>query len=213
MFINQLSALQLLKLPTSHLGTIKQRDCESLTDYITRFMDEHVKVLNCTDEMAIIYFTTGLKGRNLVMKLSSKPATLFNELLTLAGRYIDGLELWQANDGKRYSSRDDKSQKKRGDDRTSSRLPEEKTSEQRSDARTESKNTPQFDKYTPTNRPIAEIHAVVEEGGFENLLSLLGKSRKQSGKKDKTKYCRFHKDHDHDTSTCYALKDQIEDLI
>lgn len=66
---------------------------------------------------------------------------------------------------------------------------------------------------TPTNRPIAEILEAVEEGGFENLLSPPGKTRKPSGKKDKTKYCRFHKDHGYDTSTCYALKDQIEDLI
>lgn len=72
---------------------------------------------------------------------------------------------------------------------------------------------PQLDKYTPTNKPIAKTLTVVEECGFENLLSPPGKAHKQSGKIDKTKYCRFHKDHDHDTSTCYVLKDQIEDLV
>lgn len=59
MFNNQFSARQLMKLPASHLGTVKQYDRESLTDYITRFMDEHVKVVNYTDEMAIIYIKLG----------------------------------------------------------------------------------------------------------------------------------------------------------
>ncbi|KAL5760086.1 hypothetical protein ACOSQ2_018924 [Xanthoceras sorbifolium] len=32
-------------------------------------------------------------------------------------------------------------------------------------------------------------------------------------KRDKDKYCRFHRDHGHDTSKCFQLKDHIENLI
>ncbi|KAL5794741.1 hypothetical protein ACOSP7_003335 [Xanthoceras sorbifolium] len=32
-------------------------------------------------------------------------------------------------------------------------------------------------------------------------------------KRDKDKYCRFHRDHDHDTSKCFQLKDHIENLV
>ena len=32
-------------------------------------------------------------------------------------------------------------------------------------------------------------------------------------KRNKSKYCRFHKDHGHDTDECYDLKQQIENLI
>lgn len=50
-------------------------------------------MVNCSDEMTIIYLTSGLNDRNLVMNLGSKQATSLNELLIRARRYIDGLEL------------------------------------------------------------------------------------------------------------------------
>lgn len=34
-----------------------------------------------------------------------------------------------------------------------------------------------------------------------------------SSQKDKFKYCRFHKSHDHNTNNCVELKDAIEGLI
>ena len=32
-------------------------------------------------------------------------------------------------------------------------------------------------------------------------------------KRNKNKYCRFHRDHGHDTNECYDLKQEIENLI
>ena len=32
-------------------------------------------------------------------------------------------------------------------------------------------------------------------------------------KRNKNKYCRFHRDHRHDTNECYDLKQEIENLI
>ncbi|XP_030964145.1 uncharacterized protein LOC115985331 [Quercus lobata] len=34
-----------------------------------------------------------------------------------------------------------------------------------------------------------------------------------SNKRNRNKYCRFHKDHGHDTDECFDLKQQIENLI
>ena len=37
--------------------------------------------------------------------------------------------------------------------------------------------------------------------------------RKGAFKKHKSKYCNYHKDHDHDTEECIHLKEKIEELI
>ena len=47
----------------------------------------------------------------------------------------------------------------------------------------------------------------------EETLTYLGKLKGDPNKRSKDKYCRFHRDHDHDTADCYDLKHQIEALI
>ena len=39
------------------------------------------------------------------------------------------------------------------------------------------------------------------------------KMKGDPNKRNKNKYCRFHRDHEHDTDECYDLKQQIENLI
>lgn len=51
------------------------------------------------------------------------------------------------------------------------------------------------------------------DNDFENLLSLPSKIRRPANKKDKSKCYLFHKDHGHNTSTCFPLKDHIENVI
>ena len=47
----------------------------------------------------------------------------------------------------------------------------------------------------------------------EGALTFPGKLKGDPSKRPKDKYCRFHHDHDHDTSDCYDLKQQIGALI
>ena len=44
-------------------------------------------------------------------------------------------------------------------------------------------------------------------------LKWLEKMKGDPNKCNKNKYCRFHRDHGHDTDECYDLKQQIEKLI
>ena len=37
--------------------------------------------------------------------------------------------------------------------------------------------------------------------------------KEDPNKRNKNKYCRFHRDHGHDTDKCFDLKQQIENLI
>ena len=47
----------------------------------------------------------------------------------------------------------------------------------------------------------------------EETLAFLDKLKGDPNKRSKDKYSRFHCDHNHDTSNCYDLKQQIETLI
>ncbi|XP_024029279.1 uncharacterized protein LOC112093925 [Morus notabilis] len=47
----------------------------------------------------------------------------------------------------------------------------------------------------------------------QNLLTPPAPMKGDPNKRDKSKYCDFHKDHGHDTSSCFQLKGQIEALI
>ena len=47
----------------------------------------------------------------------------------------------------------------------------------------------------------------------EGVLTFPGKLKGDPSKRSKDKYCRFHRDHSHDTSDCYNLKQQIEAFI
>ncbi|XP_050249200.1 uncharacterized protein LOC126696520 [Quercus robur] len=47
----------------------------------------------------------------------------------------------------------------------------------------------------------------------EGALTFPGKLKGDPNKRPRDKYCRFHRDHKHDTANCYDLKQQIEALI
>ncbi|XP_023912551.1 uncharacterized protein LOC112024147 [Quercus suber] len=47
----------------------------------------------------------------------------------------------------------------------------------------------------------------------EGALTFPGKLKGDPNRRSKDKYCRFHRDHGHDTADCYDLKQQIETLI
>ena len=47
----------------------------------------------------------------------------------------------------------------------------------------------------------------------EGSLTFPGKLKSDPARRPRNKYCRFHRDHGHDTADCYDLKQQIEALI
>ncbi|KAK0572613.1 hypothetical protein LWI29_034271 [Acer saccharum] len=66
-----------------------------------------------------------------------------------------------------------------------------------------------YNHYTPLTGDQEEILSMVEDKGLAKY------PRQQSAnvRRDTTKYCRFHKDHGHETSKCFQLRDHIESLI
>ena len=65
-------------------------------------------------------------------------------------------------------------------------------------------------KYTPLNMPFEQVLMQIKEDPF---LKWPKKMKGDPNKRNKNKYCHFHRDHGHDTDKCSDLKQQIENLI
>ena len=64
-------------------------------------------------------------------------------------------------------------------------------------------------QYTPLNMPFEQVLMQVKD---DPSLKWPEKMKKDPNKRNRNKYCRFHRDHGHDTDECFDLKQQIENL-
>ena len=64
--------------------------------------------------------------------------------------------------------------------------------------------------YTPLNAPFDQVIMQIKD---DPSLKWPKKMKRDPNKCNKNKYCRFHRDHKHDTDKCYNLKQQMENLI
>ncbi|XP_065623249.1 uncharacterized protein LOC136064851 [Quercus suber] len=65
-------------------------------------------------------------------------------------------------------------------------------------------------QYTPLSVPLEQVLMQIKD---EPSLKLPEKMKGDPNKHNRNKYCRFHRDHGHDTDECFDLKQQIENLI
>ena len=70
--------------------------------------------------------------------------------------------------------------------------------------------TGRFTNFTLMTALIDQVLMLIKN---DTTLTWPGKLKRDPSKRPKDKYCHFHRDHDHDTSKCYDLKQQIETLI
>ena len=65
-------------------------------------------------------------------------------------------------------------------------------------------------QYTPLNVPLEQVLMQIKD---DSSLKWPEKMKGDPNKRNRNKYCRFHRDHGHDTDECFDLKQQIENLI
>ena len=64
--------------------------------------------------------------------------------------------------------------------------------------------------YTPLNASLDQVLMPIKD---DPSLKWPEKMKGDPNKRNKKKYCLFHRDHGRDTDECYDLKQQIENLI
>ena len=82
------------------------------------------------------------------------------------------------------------------------------------DRRDEKRSKPlggRFTSFSPLIAPIDQVLMQIKDE--EEVLTKPGKLKGDPNKRLRDKYCRFHRDHSHDTANCYDLKQQIEAFI
>ena len=60
-----------------------------------------------------------------------------------------------------------------------------------------------YSNYTPLNTPLDQVLMQIKD---DPSLKWLERMKGDPSKRNKSKYCRFHRDHGHDTNKCYDLK-------
>ena len=70
--------------------------------------------------------------------------------------------------------------------------------------------TKKFTSFTPLTAPINQVLIQIKD---EGALTFLDKLKGDPNKRSRDKYCCYQCDHNHDTTDCYILKQQIEALI
>ena len=65
-------------------------------------------------------------------------------------------------------------------------------------------------QYTPLNVPLEQVLMQIKD---DSSLKWSEKMKGDPNKRNRSKYCRFHRDYGHDTDECFDLKQQVENLI
>ena len=184
------------KRSTTCLMSIKQREDETLRSYITRFNKEALSIDEADDKILVAAFTNGLrKGKFLFSLYKNDPKTML-EVLYRAVKYMNAKDALLAREEKPRKrerledARQDQGRKKpRIGDRRDERRPKPPGG--------------RFMSFTPLNAPLDQVLMQIKD---EWTLTFRGKLKSDPSKRSRNKYCRFHRDHGHNTIDCYDLK-------
>ena len=191
------------KKSTACLMSIRQWEDETLRSYISRFNKESLSIDEADDKILVAAFTNGLRKGKFLFSLYKNDLKTMSEVLYRATKYMnaeDALLAWEEKPRKRERQNDtwqDQGQKKA------------RTGDQR-DKRRSKPSGGRFISFTPLTTPIDQVLMQIKD---EEVLTYPGKLKRDPNRQSKDKYCRFHRDHGHDTADCYDLKQQIEALI
>jgi len=90
--IQQFSASKHRKLSSTSLFNVRQGQIESLRDYLARFNNATIKVINPNQEVFVGPFQNDLRDGQFIESLAHKPVDSMDEIIARAECYIKGEE-------------------------------------------------------------------------------------------------------------------------
>ncbi|GFZ10151.1 hypothetical protein Acr_21g0007500 [Actinidia rufa] len=155
----------------------------------------------------------GLRPGPLFDSLSKNVPENLSALQSKADKYIAAEELAEAK--RRRRGKDDHKRKepdtRRADYREETRYKRPDRDPKRSNNR-RPRTPPRRPKFIlpPLNAPVAQVLSEIKH---EEFVKWPGKIKTDPQKRNRNKYCEFHRDHGHNTENCFQLREQIADLI
>uniref|UniRef100_A0A2N9ESH3 Uncharacterized protein n=1 Tax=Fagus sylvatica TaxID=28930 RepID=A0A2N9ESH3_FAGSY len=209
LFFNHFIGGQRYGRPTTHLLNVKQKERETLRSYLTRFNKETLLVDGADDKMVLTAFISGLQSGDFLFSVYKDPPNTMTEMMYEAQRYMNGEEALLARD-------QTTGKKRKGDHADCPAEPHEtrpraqRNRNRRQEDRSGRGFNERFNRFTPLNALVDHIFMQIRN---DPALKWPGKLLTDPDKRPRDKYCRFHRDHGHNTEDCYDLKRQIEELI
>ncbi|GFY93718.1 hypothetical protein Acr_09g0001640 [Actinidia rufa] len=197
----------------SHLFTVHQKETESLKDFVKRFNQAILEVEDPSDKVIIMAMMEGLRPGPLFDSLSKNVPETLSALQSKADKYIAAEELAEAKQRRR--GKDDHKRKepdtRRNDYREETRYKRPHRDPKRSNNR-RPRTPPCRPNFIlpPLNAPVAQVLSKIKH---EEFVKWPEKIMTDPQKRNRNKYCEFHRDHGHNTEDCFQLKEQIADLI
>ncbi|GKV43770.1 hypothetical protein SLEP1_g51023 [Rubroshorea leprosula] len=205
---------RLIRKTTSELMRVKQRDGESLKNFMSRFNDAVLEVNSFDQAVGITAVISGLGHERFRESLLKHPATTFSEVNDRSLKFITAKEYALSQNvipvkNQHPDWRDENPNRKRM-----------KTSQNRGPMSTSRFGRPNSApsqqpagkppvNWTPFNLPRSQIFMQIK-----NKMDLRrpGPMRTAAATRDHTRYCDFHQDHGHTTEQCNSLRFELESL-
>ncbi|GKV41376.1 hypothetical protein SLEP1_g48919 [Rubroshorea leprosula] len=215
-FATKFSSRRLIRKTTSELMRVKQRDGESLKNYMSRFNDAVLEVSSFDQAVGIAAVISGLKHDRFRDSLIKHAATTFSEVNDRSLKFITAEEYALAQNpppskNQNPDWRDDNPSRKRmrvAQNRGPMLTSPPRFGRPNSTPPQQSAGKPPVN-WIPFNLPRSQIFMQIK-----NKMDLRrpGPMRTAAASRDHTRYCDYHQDHGHTTEQCNSLKSELENL-
>ena len=200
-FINNFVGRQRQKISSSSLLNIKQVENESLHTFISRFNREALLVDEMDDKILLAAFYNGVSSNLFIHKLYDQEPQMMVVLIHLAQSFMNAEDTIIAK------------KKKEGEQLENGyvhhpeqgpRTKKAKIWEKRDhNGKKVGLSSRRYSNYTPLNALLDQVLMQIKDN---QSLKWPERMKGDPNKRNKSKYCYFHRDHGHDMDKCYDLK-------